>query len=65
MGFNKRYVTKESTLKHLYSNTLSTLYDKVDSFIFLDDFSSKVREMYSKGLSNEEIIVNIEELNKK
>lgn len=65
MGFNKRYITKESTLKHLYSNTLSTLYDKVDSFIFLDDFSSKVREMYSKGLSNEEIIVNIEELNKK
>jgi hypothetical protein len=65
MGFNKRYVTKELTLKHLYSNTLSTLYDKVDSFIFLDDFSSKVREMYSKGLSNEEIIVNIEELNKK
>ena len=65
MGFNKRYVTKESTLKHLYSNTLSTLYDKVDAFIFLDDFSTKVREMYSKGLSNEEIIVNIEELNKK
>jgi hypothetical protein len=62
MGFNKRYVKKKTTLKHLKSDTLSQLYDKVDLFIFLDEFSVKVKELYVNGLSNQEIIVNIEEL---
>ena len=62
MGFNKRYVTKKTTLKHLKSDTLTQLYDKVDLFIFLDEFSVKVKELYFNGLSNQEIIVNIEEL---
>jgi hypothetical protein len=62
MGFNKRYVTKKTTLKRLKSDTLSQLYDKVDLFIFLDEFSVKVKELYVNGLSNQEIIVNIEEL---
>jgi hypothetical protein len=61
MGFNKRYVTKETTIKHLHSNTLSELYNKVDCFIFLDKFSSEVRELFVKGLSNTEIIIKIEE----
>jgi hypothetical protein len=34
----------------------------VDLFIFLDEFSVKVKELYVNGLSNQEIIVNIEEL---
>ena len=61
MGFNKRFISENLTVKHLEENTLSKLYDKVDSFIFLDKISSFVREMYLQGLSNSEIINKIEE----
>ncbi len=61
-GFQQKIRNKKTTLKHLKSDTLSQLYDKVDLFIFLDEFSVKVKELYVNGLSNQEIIVNIEEL---
>jgi len=64
MGFNKRFVTEKLTLKHLEENNLSHLYDKCDAFIFLDNFSSKVWELYSQGLTYSEIINQVKSTKK-
>lgn len=55
MGFNKRFLDKESIMESLDNKeSLSKLFS-ADAFIFLDDFSSKVYEHYKKGAKDKEI----------
>lgn len=58
MGFSKRIITKEQTLKHLNSGELDVLYTG-DVHIFYDDLSHKVFELYLSGKSETEIIENL------
>jgi len=55
MGFNKRFVEKETIELYLKKNkSLSNLF-KADALIFMDKVSSKVYEMYCSGTSDIEI----------
>lgn len=50
MGFTKRYVAEEITKKYLDESNLKGLFtSKVDTFIFVDEFSSKVYELFKEG----------------
>ena len=59
MGFNKRYVTLEHCINALKSNNLKGYYGKSDMLIFEDDISSKIYDLYKKGISDEEILLII------
>lgn len=62
MGFNKRFVSSEQTLRALKNNSLKSYYGKSDALIFMDNLSSKVYELFKEGKSDEEIL-NIINLN--
>jgi hypothetical protein len=65
MGFTKKYVDYQSVQKCLNENlTLDALF-KADSFIFMDDISSKVYEWYSQQIPNNEIKLKIDEYGKR
>ena len=61
MGFHKRFINKENTKRALDNKTLNKLY-KADALVFDDKFSSKVYELYNKGLTEDKIL---KKLNKK
>lgn len=63
MGFNKRFVDKK-TIESYFSNGM-TLKDvfKADALIFMDSFASDVFELYTKGISDEEIKSKLLEIN--
>ena len=61
MGFHKRFINKENTKRALDNKTLNKLY-KSDALVFDDKFSSKVYELYNKGLTEDKIL---KKLNKK
>ena len=55
MSFNKRFVDKERILETLSEQEpLSKLFS-ADAYIFLDDISSTVYDLYIKGISDKEI----------
>ena len=56
MGFNKRYVNSEFSIKALKNDDLRNYYGKSDVLIFEDDVSSQIYELFKKGHSNTEII---------
>ena len=56
MGFNKRYISYQNTLIALQSNTLKDYYGKSDAFIFDDERSEKVYNLFIEGKTTEEII---------
>jgi len=56
MGFNKRYINYQYTLIALQSNTLKDYYGKSDAFIFNDEKSAKVYDLFVEGKTTEEII---------
>jgi hypothetical protein len=56
MGFNKRYINYQSTIIALQSNTLKDYYGKSDAFIFDDERSEKVYNLFVEGKTDEEII---------
>jgi len=56
MGFNKRFVDFKTSLYVLENGDLKTYYGKSDALIFEDELSSKIYDLYKKGLSNKEII---------
>jgi len=56
MGFNKRYVNSEFSMRALKNNDLKNYYGKSDVLIFEDQVSSQIYDLYKKGLSNTEII---------
>ena len=56
MGFTKRYVAEEITKKYLdESNLKGRFTPKVDTFIFVDEFSSKVYELFKEGHDDSQI----------
>ena len=62
MGFNKRYITKQSSLKALNSNELKFYYGRADVMIFEDDLSEIIHDLYLSGKTEQEIL-NIINLN--
>lgn len=56
MGFTKRYVTEKTTKSYLIESNLKGLFSpKVDAFIFVDEFSSKVYELFKEGHDDSQI----------
>lgn len=56
MGFNKRYVDKDTSITALKNNSLKEYYGKSDALIFEDSVSSKIYELYKVGHNSEEIL---------
>jgi hypothetical protein len=56
MGFNKRFVSKEYSIKALKENSLKIYYGKSDMLIFEDDLSSKIYQLFKEGKSDMEIL---------
>lgn len=56
MGFNKRYVSLDSTISALKKNDLKGYYGKSDMLIFEDPSSSKIYSLYQEGKTEEEIL---------
>ena len=55
MGFNKRFVNEITIKEYLEEKKpLKKLFSS-DAFIFMDETSSKVYDLYVKGLSDKEI----------
>lgn len=56
MGFNKKYVTKESIERQIkLKKPLKELF-RADGFIFIDELSTKVYEMICNGYSDEQVV---------
>ena len=62
MGFNKRYITKQSSLTALNDNRLKLFYGRADMLIFEDDLSEIIYDLYLSGKTEQEIL-NIINLN--
>jgi hypothetical protein len=56
MGFHKRNVDYKITLKYLFQKDLKKLYSKSDAFIFEDNLSSEIFELFSDSKTEDEII---------
>ena len=56
MGFNKRYINYQNTIIALQSNTLKDYYGKSDAFIFDDERSEKVYNLFVEGKTTDEIL---------
>jgi hypothetical protein len=56
MGFNKRYINYQNTIIALQSNTLKDYYGKSDAFIFDDERSEKVYNLFVEGKTTYEIL---------
>ena len=51
MGFNKRYVDSRKIL--IYKDRLEDLFtDKIDAFIFTDNFSKEIFDLYEEKKFN-------------
>lgn len=59
MGFNRRYVSSEHSIKALEKNDLKGYYGKSDALIFEDEISSKIYELFKQGISEQEILYTI------
>ena len=62
MGFNKRYITKQSSLTALNDSRLKLYYGRADVMIFEDDLSEIIYDLYLSGKTEQEIL-NIINLN--
>jgi hypothetical protein len=62
VGFNKRYITKQSSLTALNDNGLKLYYGRADMMIFEDDLSEIIYDLYLSGKTKQEIL-NIINLN--
>jgi hypothetical protein len=62
VGFNKRYITKQSSLNALHDNSLIHYYGRADVMIFEDDLSEIIYDLYLSGNTEQEIL-NIINLN--
>lgn len=56
MGFNKRYINRDITLRYLNSSSLYKLYSKCDSFLFEDELSLTVYKLFHQGKNESNII---------
>lgn len=65
MGFNKRYVNYQSTLRALQSGRLKEYYGNSDALIFQDDESLMVNNLFDEGKSDEEILIILKQSEEK
>ena len=56
MGFNKRHINIERSLKLLHENKLKEYYGKSDALFFEDKESLKVYDLHNEGNTDEEIL---------
>ena len=56
MGFNKRHINIERSLKLLHENKLKEYYGKSDALFFEDKESLKVYDLHNEGKTDEEIL---------
>lgn len=62
MGFNKMFVDEEILMMYFEKNKpLKTLF-KADALIFMDKISSEAHDLYTKGMSDEEIKLTIKNI---
>lgn len=62
MGFNKTFVDKEILMKYFEKNKpLKTLF-KADALVFTDKISSEAHDLYTQGMSDEEIKLTIKNI---
>lgn len=59
MGFNKRQVNLDKSVNALKDNTLNQYYGDSDALIFEDNISSFIYDLFSQGLSDDEILIKI------
>lgn len=59
MGFNKRFVNSEYSIKALHNNDLKGYYGKSDMLLFDDEISSTIYELYREGKNESEILLII------
>lgn len=55
MGFNQRWLDKESCFRALSKTSLKELYGKSDSLTFLDEESSDIYKLFLQGLTDNQI----------
>jgi len=63
MGFNKRWVILEKCIDALKQGKLKEYYSKSDMLYFEDDVSPRIYDLYCQGKSDDEILININQLN--
>lgn len=56
MGFNKKYINYQNTKNALTNKKLKDYYGKSDVFIFEDEMSEKVYNLFMEGKTSEEIL---------
>ena len=56
MGFNKRHINIERSLKLLHENKLKEYYGKSDALFFEDKESLKVYDLHNEGNTDKEIL---------
>jgi flagellar motor switch protein FliM len=56
VGFNKRHINIERSLKLLHENKLKEYYGKSDALFFEDKESLKVYNLHNEGKTDEEIL---------
>ena len=61
MGFNKRFVSKDTIDKCLKNNDSLVELFKADAFIVMDEYSSKVFNLFNQGMSDAEIKIILNE----
>ena len=59
MGFNRRFVSLDDSIKALENNDLKGYYGKSDMLLFDDEVSSRVYELYQEGKNESEILLII------
>jgi hypothetical protein len=59
VGFNKRYINIERSLKLLHENKLKEYYGKSDALFFEDKESLKIYNLHHEGKSDKEILEKI------
>lgn len=59
MGFNKRFVNSEQSIKALQNNDLKGYYGKSDMLLFDDEISSEIYGLYREGKNESEILLII------
>lgn len=61
MGFNKRFVSKDTIDKCIKNNEQLTDLFKSDAFIVMDEYASKVFNLFNQGMSDAEIKIILNE----
>jgi hypothetical protein len=59
MGFNRRFVSLDDSIKALENNDLKGYYGKSDMLLFDDEVSSRIYELYQEEKNESQILLII------